>query len=507
MMKSSNTMNLMRKSDKAANNSHSFKSKPESTNTGSDTVITSNRFSSFVKKDKTVTNHSFHQIRENNRTSNFVNGNKNSFFNARKASICNGYNNVVNSGHSHHAHHHAEFHRSTSMGSSSSKNSTGALPVIKMDKPSRNYNKEKHERFGDFNNNLKNCNSCKTNSVSTSGNSSFDNYKSNSKTHSIDSSNSHSQNCNTSSLYNIKNLPTSIEIDNDKAAAESVKALETLQQIQEAKPGNKRALIVDLPPYLYSIPALASFFEPYGEVAMLQILPQKRMWDADLIDLLGASMCNRLANQSLCAIVEFYSARMAKFIIGILRKRLPILKFRCALLKPSAAIELTNQAENLGLQGVVVMKNKPKAKTPSSDSRNTSLNVSGSASSSSDQDHDEQVQEAGHVRVTRSGSSESGCEEMSRCSNIERNQSDQQLVENVSNQKVRHQSFGYSHDDSHDESHDESDHNSSDEQSPAESAGEENIRKLRQGDRKADRETEQPTGQRFVTSFSINLNR
>lgn len=140
-----------------------------------------------------------------------------------------------------------------------------------------------------------------------------------------------------------------------------------LHQLQEAKPGNKRAILVDLPQHLYSIPALASFFEPYGEVAMLQILPQKRMWDSDLIDLMGASMCQRLANQSLSAIVEFHSARMAKFIIGILRKRLPTLKFRCALLKPSAAIELTNQADNLGLVDAVRYRTKSKTSSNISD--------------------------------------------------------------------------------------------------------------------------------------------
>merc|ERR1712066_1006363 len=179
-------------------------------------------------------------------------------------------------------------------------------------------------------------------------------------------------------MKNEVNKMPHITIDEEKAAEQSVQSLETLQQIQEAKPGNKRAILTDLPEYLYSIPALASFFEPYGEVAMLQILPLQRMWDGDLIDLLGASMCNRLAQGTYCAIVEFYSARMAKFIIGILRKRLPVLKFRCALLKPSAAIELTNQAENLGLNNVVIMKNKPAAKqTISSDScRDTGSNES-----------------------------------------------------------------------------------------------------------------------------------
>merc|ERR1712066_426278 len=77
-------------------------------------------------------------------------------------------------------------------------------------------------------------------------------------------------------MKNEVNKMPHITIDEEKAAEQSVQSLESLQQIQEAKPGNKRALIVDLPPYLYSIPALASFFEPYGEVAMLQILPQKK---------------------------------------------------------------------------------------------------------------------------------------------------------------------------------------------------------------------------------------
>lgn len=247
-------------------------------------------------------------------------------------------------------------------------------------------------------------------------------------------------------MKDIKHEIKAIEIEATKAAEQSVQSLETLQQIQEAKPGNKRALLVDLPPYLYSIPALASFFEPYGEVAMLQILPQKRMWDADLIDLLGASMCNKLANQSLCAVVEFYSARMAKFIIGILRKRLPILKFRCALLKPSAAIELTNQAENLGLAGVVVMKNKPAAK-------NTISTDSG--------------REASHESDHEDHKSESGCDDVS--GNAQRLPSYAEMSES------------------------ESEHSA-----PADSASVESV----QPDAALKDE-----GQRFVTSFQINLGR
>lgn len=181
------------------------------------------------------------------------------------------------------------------------------------------------------------------------------------------------------------------------------------EESQEAKPGNKRAILVDLPGYLYSIPALASFFEPYGEVAMLQILPQKRIWDGDLIDILGASMCTRLSRKSLCAVVEFHSARMAKFIIGILRKRLPTLKFRCALLKPSAAIELTNQADSLGLTNAV----RVKSKTATSSGSETGLNSTSSDSNNSDHqpassNHSQSVSE--HF----GSEEESGMEEMSQ---------------------------------------------------------------------------------------------
>lgn len=248
---------------------------------------------------------------------------------------------------------------------------------------------------------------------------------------------SHNRSTESFDMKDVKKEIKAIQIDDTKATAEALEA----QQIQEAKPGNKRALLVDLPPYLYSIPALASFFEPYGEVAMLQILPQKRMWDADLIDLMGASMCNKLANQSLCAVVEFYSARMAKFIIGILRKRLPILKFRCALLKPSAAIELTNQAESLGLNNVVVMNNKPVAKNISTDSGREA------SADTDNEDHHHSI--------------ESGCDDI--------------VSERQNNQRLP----SYA-----EMSESESDHN------PVEPEA-----------------TQKSEGQRFVTSFQINLGR
>jgi len=371
---------VMRKSDKATKTSHNQQ--------GQTNVITSNRFQ--MKTGST-------------------NG-KHSFFGARRQTLTN-QSSASSSGY--HPHHHGEFHR----------NQKNAVSSGTYHKKWNNNNKNSIEES------VISASSC-TNSNSTNNNQNNNVINHavhvNKKMKSADSHGYHSSRTSGHASRSkdsfdmddmkneIKNMPH-IKIDEEKAAEQSVQSLESLQQIQEAKPGNKRALIVDLPPYLYSIPALASFFEPYGEVAMLQILPQKRMWDADLIDLLGASMCNRLANQSLCAIVEFYSARMAKFIIGILRKRLPILKFRCALLKPSAAIELSNQAENLGLQGVVVMKNKPAAKqTISSDScRDTGSNES------EDHDHHDMMnvnprEETGN---RQSVEFESGCEDVSSSEN------------------------------------------------------------------------------------------
>lgn len=488
------------KSNVSSNNFVVRKNDKPSNNYNSASIITSNRFSSLSRRDSNG-NSNFSNSNRNYAHGHYsqVNNhqNKTNFFTARKQ------NNQV--AHHHHPHHHSEFHRSHSNGSNNS-NPSEQKAIQNL----RNFQFSKdsgHSRtFNSKKNNLSSESVCTNGRRSSDGSGSGCGY--NRFTPSINV---------VGNGYNIsvdqmKKMTSSIQIDEEKAAQESVKALETLQQIQEAKPGNKRALIVDLPPYLYSIPALASFFEPYGEVAMLQILPQKRMWDADLIDLLGASMCNRLANQSLCAIVEFYSARMAKFIIGILRKRLPVLKFRCALLKPSAAIELTNQAENLGLTGVVVMKNKPKAKNTSQDSsRNTSLNVSGS-SSSSDQDYNEQNNDNNETTVAnlariRRSESESGCEGMSSSSNMN--------SRNPSATVNRQVSFGLSDSNSEHGSVARRSSASSGGDSPAESAGAENTRMLarRETEGNIENKTASQTGnvddvigQKFVTSLNIKLN-
>lgn len=405
----------MRKNDKVTNNSHNFKS-------GQNNVVTS-------------------KFRSGN------NG-KTSFFGARRSTLTNSTSTGYNS------------HRT---------NISSGVHTTKKWQANKNRSQEESVISSSSCTNSNNTSKTNDMNINSSNEMKFHQPKTNQKLRSVDSSGCGSSQTSGQGEGRNRSSMKSTESFDMKDVKHEIKAIEInddtkdesldLSQIQEAKPGNKRALLVDLPPYLYSIPALASFFEPYGEVAMLQILPQKRMWDADLIDLLGASMCNKLANQSLCAVVEFYSARMAKFIIGILRKRLPILKFRCALLKPSAAIELTNQAENLGLNGVVVMKNKPVAKNISTDS---------GREHSHESDHEDNISD----NLRRTSELESGCDDVSSSDNIIR----------PTNNNNRLPSYA-------EMSESDSDHG------PSDSAHE------------VEQPPAKPEGQRFVTSFQINLGR
>jgi hypothetical protein len=191
--------------------------------------------------------------------------------------------------------------------------------------------------------------------------------------------------------------------------------------------------------------------------------------------LLGASMCTRLAQGTYCAIVEFYSARMAKFIIGILRKRLPVLKFRCALLKPSAAIELTNQADNLGLSNAIKLRHIPAQNKESdkklSDSENGSSGCAASHTVESDSEHSginnakNNVIQVGPVETPVVSSEESGMDELSSSNN--------QTESNVSSSSSCNES-------------------------------EPEVERTQPTNNE---NNQQPDNQRFVTSFRIQLNR
>jgi hypothetical protein len=102
--------------------------------------------------------------------------------------------------------------------------------------------------------------------------------------------------------------------------------------------------LTNLPPQMRTIAGLAAFFHPYGEVAQIQVIgpndqiPESvKKWcqDSDL-------------EQSNSAVVEFLTARTAKFVVGVLRKRLAQLNFRVGLIKPGLGDELTYQRTTYG---------------------------------------------------------------------------------------------------------------------------------------------------------------
>ena len=48
-----------------------------------------------------------------------------------------------------------------------------------------------------------------------------------------------------------------------------------------------------------------------------------------------------------CAVIEFMTARVAKFVVGVLRKRIEALNFRIGLLKPGLSDEMIVQKQRL----------------------------------------------------------------------------------------------------------------------------------------------------------------
>jgi len=103
--------------------------------------------------------------------------------------------------------------------------------------------------------------------------------------------------------------------------------------------------LADLPPALRSLQSLAGFFHPYGEISNIQFIPTGKQFPADITqrELIEPA---KFAKTN-CAIIEFLTARVAKFVVGVLRKRVEALNFRIGLLKPGLADEMDMQEQRL----------------------------------------------------------------------------------------------------------------------------------------------------------------
>jgi hypothetical protein len=103
--------------------------------------------------------------------------------------------------------------------------------------------------------------------------------------------------------------------------------------------------LADLPPSLRSVQTLAGFFHPYGEISNIIFVAAGKPFPADVArrELFDSADFVK----SNCAVIEFLTARVAKFVVGVLRKRIEVLNFRIGLLKPGLAEEMVHQEQRL----------------------------------------------------------------------------------------------------------------------------------------------------------------
>lgn len=123
---------------------------------------------------------------------------------------------------------------------------------------------------------------------------------------------------------------------------------EKVEKVKEEGPMVKphcELFLADLPPALRSLQTLAGFFHPYGEISNIVYVPAGKSFPADITrrNLFGAGDFSA----THCAIIEFLTARVAKFVVGVLRKRIEGLNFRIGLLKPGLSDEMKNQTRRL----------------------------------------------------------------------------------------------------------------------------------------------------------------
>ena len=90
---------------------------------------------------------------------------------------------------------------------------------------------------------------------------------------------------------------------------------------------------------------ISGFFHPYGEISNIQFIPAGKAFPAEV---LKKNLINPAEfSKSNCAVIEFLTARVAKFVVGVLRKRIEGLNFRIGLLKSGLAEEMDHQKQRL----------------------------------------------------------------------------------------------------------------------------------------------------------------
>lgn len=116
---------------------------------------------------------------------------------------------------------------------------------------------------------------------------------------------------------------------------EKAKAVQQ-EEGSKAKP-YKRVIAINLPAELQSIDAVTSVFHPYGDVTLVRVLKPGKVLPFDTKQY--AAKIPELGTVP-CALVDFETARAAKFAVHVLRQRADEVGFRLAILKPGVEDKL-----------------------------------------------------------------------------------------------------------------------------------------------------------------------
>jgi len=148
------------------------------------------------------------------------------------------------------------------------------------------------------------------------------------------------------------------------------------QEKQKQGPYNK-VLIVGLSAEYRSLNGVLNIFRPYGDVVSARVYRPYSTLPNEI-----TRWCPSVEVQdSFSAVVEYPTARCAKFAVGVLRERVQSNRYRVVLLKPGAYEEL--QRQKLSILALSQTKDeKTKVTETQSDSGNESFEVTSRVSSS-----------------------------------------------------------------------------------------------------------------------------
>lgn len=150
----------------------------------------------------------------------------------------------------------------------------------------------------------------------------------------------------------------------------------TNQEKQKQGPYNK-VLIVGLSAEYRSLNGVLNIFRPYGDVVSARVYRPYSTLPNEI-----TRWCPSVEVQdSFSAVVEYPTARCAKFAVGVLRERVQSNRYRVVLLKPGAYEELQRQKLSI-LSSSQTAETPAKVTETQSDSGNESFEVTSRVSSS-----------------------------------------------------------------------------------------------------------------------------